>query len=82
MPQPYKGRRIKLTIRLPYDVHAEAAARAHARRWPLGEYIGWCVENQVSPGAARARERLDPTIDNRTPEGKRSERNRSAISGG
>jgi hypothetical protein len=82
MPQPYKGRRVKMTIRLPLDVHAEAAARAHARRWPLGEYVAWCVEKTVNPGAARSREKLDPDLDSRTPEGLRSARMRAEVNGG
>jgi hypothetical protein len=61
VPQPYKGRRIKLTVRLPYDVHAEAAVRAKARRWNMSEYVGWCVEQAVNPSRVRAQERIDPT---------------------
>jgi len=79
MPQPYKGRRIKMTIRLPYDVHAEASARATARRWSLGEYIAWCVENTINPARVRAAERPDPTIDHRSAEGRRTAAKREAI---
>jgi len=61
MPQPHKGRRVKLTVRLPYDLAAECAVRAKARRWNMSEYIGWCVENTLNPIGVRADERRDPT---------------------
>jgi len=84
MPQPYKGRRVKLTVRLPVDVHAEAARRAAARRWNLSTYIGYCVENQQNPQRARATERgLDPEAVELTAAGLRSRRRRAlrAVSG-
>lgn len=44
MPQPYKGRRVRATVRLPYNV-AETAARHAARNgWSMSQYIAWCVE--------------------------------------
>jgi len=55
-----------MTVRLPYDLHAEAAQRAKARRWNMSDYVAWCVENTVHParlaaqrGTERAKERSD-----------------------
>lgn len=48
MPQNYKGRRIKCTTRLPYDVAMSAAKNAASRRWSMSEYIAWCVERMLS----------------------------------
>jgi len=55
-----------MTVRLPYDLHAEASARAHARRWNMSDYVAWCVENAVHPtrlvaqrAADKAKERTD-----------------------
>ena len=80
MPQVYKGRRVKLTIRLPHDVHQEAALRAAARRWDMSTYIGWCVENQQNPARVRAAERRDPTNDHVSEAGLRSRRRRAVFS--
>jgi hypothetical protein len=66
MPQPHKGRRVRMTVRLPYDLHAEASQRAAARKWNMSDYVAWCVENAVHPGrlaaqrgVERAKERQD-----------------------
>lgn len=79
MPQPYKGRRVKMTIRLPAGVHAEAAARAAARRWDMSTYIGYCVERTINPAGVRAAERRDPTHETRSPEGLKSAAARAAV---
>lgn len=50
MPQPSKGRRVRITVRVPYDLHAEAAKRAKGRRWNMSDYVGWCIEQQIRPG--------------------------------
>lgn len=62
MPQPYRGRRVKLTVRLPYDVFEEAALRADARRWDMSAYIAWCVEREQNPIGVAAKARRDPGI--------------------
>ncbi|HET6896882.1 MAG TPA: hypothetical protein VFK70_00975 [Vicinamibacteria bacterium] len=80
MPQPYKGRRVKMTIRLPYDVHEEAASRAAARRWNLSQYVGWCVERQINPIGVAAGERRDPDLEP-TAAAMRSRRRRAAWRG-
>jgi len=60
MPQPYKGRRVRATVRLPIDLYAEAADRARARRWNMSDYIAWCVEQTVRPTVRRAGPPLGP----------------------
>jgi len=60
MPQPYKGRRVRATVRLPIDLHAAAAERARARRWNMSDYIAWCVEQTVRPEARRQVPPLGP----------------------
>lgn len=44
MPQPYKGRRVRATVRLPYDVASIAARHAARNGWSMSQYIAWCVE--------------------------------------
>lgn len=63
MPQPYRGRRVKMTIRLPADVYDEAAARAAARRWNMSTYVGWCVEKAHNPIGVAHQERRDPALE-------------------
>jgi hypothetical protein len=48
VPQRYRGNRIALTIRLPYDLYREVAIRAGARNWSLSDYVTWCVARELS----------------------------------
>lgn len=55
-----------MTVRLPYDLHAEASARAQARRWNMSDYVAWCVEQAIHPtrlAAQRAVERTKERTD-------------------
>lgn len=82
MPQPYKGRRVKMTIRLPADVYHDAAKAAAARRWNMTTFVGWCVENQLKPITMRAAERrADQTVAaaNLSPGGRRDRRRRGTF---
>ena len=48
MARPYKGRRQRVTVRLPYDDYRRAAVRAQQRGWFLSEFIAWCVAVELS----------------------------------
>lgn len=55
MPQPYKGRRIALTVRLPLDLYTEAARRATLRQWSISHYVAYCVKREFEKGEKRGR---------------------------
>jgi predicted HicB family RNase H-like nuclease len=59
MPQPHKGLRTKITVRMPVDVHAAAAKKAAAKRWNMSEFVNWCVEQTVNPNRVAAEEGRD-----------------------
>lgn len=57
VPQRSKGRRIALTIRLPYDEYREVAVRALQRNWSLSDYVGFCVLRELK-GAHKVKEKV------------------------
>jgi hypothetical protein len=50
MPQPYKGRRIALTVRLPFDIYTEAAREAKHRQWSISHFVAYAVAAEVAKG--------------------------------
>ena len=61
MPQPYKGRRVRATVRLPYATAQIAARHAARNGWSMSQYIAWCVDRMNW-----ARERDRPTTPEAT----------------
>jgi hypothetical protein len=47
MPMPARGKRIRVTARLPPDDFREAATRAKNRGWSMSDFIGFCVAREV-----------------------------------
>jgi hypothetical protein len=45
---------VPLTIRLPYDVYREVAARSRSREWSMSHYVTHCVRRELG-SAKRAR---------------------------
>lgn len=60
---PHRGRRIAITVRLPYDEYREMASRARGRGWSLSDFIGFCVRREMGVKAGPAARRNLP--DNR-----------------
>ena len=44
-----KGKRVALTVRLPFDEYREVAVRARGRNWSLSDYVGFCVRRELDP---------------------------------
>lgn len=55
MPQPYKGRRIALTVRLPVDLYTEASRMAARRQWSLSHFVAYCVAREAKAGSKKSR---------------------------
>jgi hypothetical protein len=47
VPMPSKGKRIALTVRLPFDEYREVSVRARGRGWSLSDYVGFCVAREI-----------------------------------
>lgn len=59
MPQPYKGRRMALTVRLPMDLYVEATRQAKHRQWSISHYVAYCVAAQTATGHNAWRKRRE-----------------------
>jgi hypothetical protein len=59
MPMPARGKRIRVTARLPPDDFREAATRARNRGWSMSDYVAYCVAREV--GSRRAKQHVSKT---------------------
>jgi len=51
-----RGRRIAVTVRLPFDLYREVASRADFKGWSMSDYVNWCIAKEVSSKYTSVRE--------------------------
>jgi predicted HicB family RNase H-like nuclease len=60
MGRPSKGLRVRVSTRLPFNLHQQAALDAAARNMPMNDWLVWAVRTALAaPRPAKENARAD-----------------------